>query len=111
MGLLLGPGHQPSGIAAIGEDAGHEGIAPARCLEHLPGPVAVLDVGGMHLDGEQATIGVGQDMTLTTPNLLARVIAFGTPFCSAVLIDWLSRIAAVGLASRPTRSRSAMTRA
>jgi hypothetical protein len=42
-------------------------------------------------------------------DLLSGVVAFEPPFRSAVLTVWLSMIAAEGEASRPARSRSAMT--
>jgi hypothetical protein len=78
--LLLGPLHQLPGIAAIGEDAGDEGVAPTRGLEHQPGPVAVLDGGGMSLGGEQPAVAVRQDVALAAPDLLAGVIALKAPF-------------------------------
>jgi hypothetical protein len=47
---------------------------PGR-LEHRLAAVAILDAGGMDLDGEEPTVGVGQDMALAAFDLLARVIA------------------------------------
>jgi hypothetical protein len=92
MGLVLRPAEQPSGVAAVGEDALDEGEAPPGPLQDALRPVAVLDVGAMDLDGEQPAIGVGQGEALNamgsseTPNALASVdafagvIAFGSPF-------------------------------
>ena len=34
----------------------------------------------MNVDSEQATVGVGQDMALAAPDLLACVVASGAPF-------------------------------
>jgi hypothetical protein len=62
----------------------------------------------MDLNLEQAPVGVGQDVPLAPRDPLARVVAARAPFWSPVRTDWLSMIAAVGLASRPTRSRSAI---
>jgi hypothetical protein len=42
-------------------------------------------------------------------DLFSGVAAFEPPFRSAVLTVWLSMMAAEGEASRPARSRSAMT--
>jgi len=72
--------HEAPGVAAIGEDAGDEGEALAGGLERQLGTVTVLDVSGMDADGEEPTIGVGQDMALATGDLLARIIAFVAPF-------------------------------
>jgi hypothetical protein len=49
--LVGGPPDQPAGVAAIGEDAGDEGVALARALERQLAAVAVLDVGGVDANG------------------------------------------------------------
>ena len=41
--------------------------------------VAILDVGGVNLDGEEASVGVGQDVPLPAVDLLAGVEPFGSP--------------------------------
>jgi len=62
----------------------------------------------MHEGMEQKTLRVYKDMALLAFDLLAAVVTMridrGPPF-SALLTLWLSMIAAVGLASRPTNSR------
>ena len=80
MGLVGGPLHEATGVAAIGEDAGDEGVALARALERQLAAVAILDVGGMDADREEPAIGVGQDVALAPGDLLARVIALVAPF-------------------------------
>src|SRR5918994_2839312 len=80
VGLVLGPAHELPAIAAVGEGAGHEGVACAGGLEHRLAAIAVLDGGGMYLDGEQPSIGVGQDVALATVDLLARVVTLRPPF-------------------------------
>ena len=80
VGLVLGPAHYLPGIAAIGEGAGHEGVAWAGGLEHRFAAVAVLDASSMDLHGEQPSIGVGQDVALATVDLLARVVTLRSPF-------------------------------
>ena len=74
VGLVLGPAHEPPGMADIGEGAGHEGIACTRGLEYGFAAVTVLDAGGMDLHGEQPSIGVGQDVALAPVDLLARIV-------------------------------------
>ena len=54
---------------------------------------------------------VDENMPLAAGNLLARIEALrvkrSAPFCAALAL-WLSMMAAVGLASRPSRSRAAI---
>ena len=54
--------HEPTGIAAIGEDVGDEEKALAGRLERQRAAVAVLNIGAVDADGKQPTIGVGQDV-------------------------------------------------
>ena len=48
--------------------------AKARRLQHIHSPVTTLDVGGVDEDEDQKAAGVGEDVTLATFDLLARVI-------------------------------------
>ena len=80
VGLVGSPVHEPTGIATVGEDANDKGEALAGRLERQLTAVAVLDIGAVDADGEEATIGVGQDVALAPGDLLARVIAFFAPF-------------------------------
>lgn len=109
LGLVLRPGDEPSGVAAIREDGLYEREAATGSLQHALAAVAVLDVGAVDLDRQQAPIGVGQDVTLASVDAFACIVAFESPFWSAVRTVWLSMMAAEGDASRPARSRSSMT--
>ena len=80
MRLLAGPGDQFAGVSAIGKDGFDKAPEPARCPQHRLGAVAILDAGSMNLHGEQAAIGIGQDVSLATRDLLARIVAFRAPF-------------------------------
>jgi len=52
---------------------------------------------------------IDSDMALAPVDLLAGIVTADPPF-SVVFTLWLSMIAAVGLASRPSRSRTSITR-
>jgi hypothetical protein len=58
---------------------------------------------------QQQARGVDREVPLAALELLGRVVAARPPF-SVVLTLWVSRMAAVGLGSRPSRSRSIITR-
>jgi hypothetical protein len=75
VGLLPGPAHKPTGVTAIGKGALNEGVSCAGRLEHRLAAIAILDAGRMDADGEEPTVGVGQDMALAAFDLLARVVA------------------------------------
>jgi len=80
VGLVPGPAHKSTGVSAIGKGSLNERVSGAGRLEHRLAAIAVLDTGGMDPDGEQPTIGVGQDMALAALDLLARIVAFRAPF-------------------------------
>jgi hypothetical protein len=109
-GLGDGGGHLWALIAAVGDDALDEGERAARDTQQVAGSVAVLHVGPMHDDAQQETERVDQDVALAARDLLARIEALrvdpSPPFCAALAL-WLSMIAVVGLASRPSASRAA----
>jgi len=98
-------------IAGIGKDLHDERPQRARLfIEHELDTVAILNVGGMNRNAQQEAERVDEDMPLAPRDLLARVIALRVqrrpPFCAALAL-WLSMMAAVGLASRPSCSRTA----
>ena len=64
----------------------------------------------MGLDDEAAAVGVDQRMALAPVDPLARIVTAQAAGLGGLTL-WLSIIAADGLASRPTRSRSAITSA
>lgn len=98
-------------VGSVGPDQVEPGEAAADAVQHERRSVSVLDAGGMDDKPERQALGVDQNMSLAALYSLAGVVThrvdFTPPF-SADLTDWLSRIAAVGLASRPSRSRKAM---
>src|SRR5271165_132107 len=98
-------------IAAIGKntlDERKQGTGAG--VEHRGDTVAILNIGRVNRNAQQKTERIDKDVPLAAGDLLARIVTLrvhrGPPFC-AVLALWLSMIAALGLASRPARSRTA----
>ena len=96
-------------VDAVGEHGLKPAIQALDPLQQVPGAVGVLNVGGVDEDAEQQARGVYGDMALAPPDLLGRIPAASAPF-SVVFTLWVSMIAAVGLASRPSCSRSRTSR-
>src|SRR5260221_2129220 len=95
--------HQRAAVGGISPDereARQWRAEQAQCVSHQAPAIAVLYVGGPDHDFEQEALGVDQEMPLAPAHLLVRVVAAWPPFC-VVLTDWLSRIAALGVTSRP----------
>jgi len=103
-------GHYRSLIGAIGEDALDEGEQTTGSTQQQIRAVAILHVGGMDHDVQEEAERIDEDMPLAARDLLARIEALRVdrrpPFCAPLAL-WLSMIAAEGLASRPSFSRSA----
>lgn len=107
-----GPVHERSRLSAIGPDPFQTGKPTPHLLKHEFRPVTVLHFGAMDDDGKQQAQRVNDDMTLTTPYFLARIITVRPPFCgAAVLTDGLSNTAAEGELSRPASTRTFSRRA
>ena len=107
---LVGEGRRKlrPGVASIGEDPGDERKSHPCSADQIRRAVAVLDIGRDHLDAEQQAYRVDQRIALDALGFLARIvpdrIARDPPF-SVAFATWVSMIAAVGLASRPSASR------
>src|SRR4051794_9792531 len=96
-------------VDPVGEHRPQPRVEPLQALEEIADAVRVLDVGGVDDHAEQQARGVDPDVPLPAPHLLRRVVAAGPPF-SVVLTLWVSTMTALGLGSRPSRSRSSITR-
>jgi hypothetical protein len=96
-------------VDAVGEHRSEPAVQRLDPAQQAPRAVGVLDVGGVDDDSQQQTGGVDRDVAFAAPDLLAGIIAARPPF-SVVLTVCVSMMAAVGLASRPSRSRSMTTR-
>ena len=99
-----------AGISTVGEDPLDKWEDAARSLQKRSAAVAILDAGWMGLDDEAAALGVNLRVALAPVDLPARIVT-ARAAGPVVLTLWLSMIAADGLASRPTRLRSAITSA
>ena len=106
------PGHDGFHLAALIARIPDDTLDERKGSSCLPQQglrsVSILHAGGVDGDGQEQPKGVGQDVTLATGDLLARIIAGRVergPPLTAPLVVWLSRMAVVGLASRPAISR------
>ncbi len=99
------PRHQPAGVGCVSPDYLEPGEPAQQLGHHQPGPVPVLNVGGVNDHGQDQTRGVHYYVALASRHPLARVIAARPPF-SVVFTDWPSMMAPLGVASRPSLSRT-----
>ena len=60
-------------IDAVGKNIPQLWKAVSQVLQQRNGAVNVLYVGGMDVDGEQKTVGVGDDMPLAPVHAFARI--------------------------------------
>jgi hypothetical protein len=103
-------GHLRPLIATIGEDDLDEGEQAAGPAQQCVGPIAILHIGRMDYDVQEQAERIDENVPLAARDFLARIealrIDLRPPFCAALAL-WLSMTAAEGLASRPSRSRTA----
>jgi len=102
--VALNPGGRGPGVARVQPQLAQAREDAAEVGEHQPGPVAVGDVGRVDDDLQDQAGGVDQQVALAPAQLLGAVVAARPPF-SVVLTDWLSKMAALGVGSRPIRRR------
>ena len=109
-GLRHHGSHLWSLVAAVGVDHLDERKQPACPAQQCGRAIEVRHVAGMHDEAQHQAERIDQDVPLAAGELLARVEALRIdrrpPFCAALAL-WLSMMAALGLASRPARSRTA----
>jgi hypothetical protein len=103
-------------IAAIGENVTQPRIQKADRGQHERSAIAVLHIGRVRDKPDGMALRVGDDVTFTALDLSAMLTLSllpasnprGPPL-SVVFTDWLSITPALGLGSRPGRSRAAIT--
>jgi hypothetical protein len=96
-------------VATIREDHAQPTVEQLQTLEQIPCTLGILDVGRMHDHTEQQSLCIDPNVAFAPLDLFSRIVAARPPF-SVVFTLWLSMMAAVGLASRPSLSRSIVTR-
>jgi hypothetical protein len=97
-------------LALVGPDQAQPREPPQRPPQHQLGAVGFLDIRRMDHDNQQQPQRVDEDVALAAVYLLGGVVAARPPL-SVVLTDWLSRIAALGVANRPSATRSSSRKA
>ena len=98
------PLDQLSSIASIGPDQPHAGKPPYQFIDDQLRSISILDIGRMHHHRQQQPHGIYNDVSLSTVDLLASVIATRPPF--SVVLTHISHINPAGLAvisNRTTR--------
>ena len=95
------PSHQPAGVGRISPDQLRSREPAQQLGQYQPGSIPVLDVGDVNHYREEQPGGIHYDVALAPRHLFARVIAARPPF-SVVFTDWLSMMAALGVASLPS---------
>ena len=95
-------------VGAVGEHRPQPAVEPLQAPQEVADAVRVLDVGRVHDHAQQQARAVDRDVALAPLHLLGGVVAARPPF-SVVRTLWVSTIAAVGLGSRPSRSRRMTT--
>ena len=86
------------------KSTGAEGTA-YQFYQNQLGSIPVLDIGGVNHYGQKQAHGVHYDVALAPEDFFTCVISAMPPF-SVVFTDWLSMMAALGVASRPSASRT-----
>ena len=99
------PIDQLTSVARIGPDQLEPRVLSRKFAQHQFGPVAILDIRSVDDDRHKQAKRINHQMALAAGDLLARIIATRPPF-SLVWTDWLSRMAALGVGSRPSDSRT-----
>ena len=92
-------------VSPIGPNQPDAQIGVTYQMEEYFGSVTILNVGCMNDYSNHQSKRVYEEMTFAAVHFLAGIIPMEPPF-SVVLTDWLSRIAALGSASRPSAMRT-----
>ena len=103
---LLDPLFQLPGVGGVDPQCFQSRALETDLLNQPTRPIAILDVGAVHHDANGQSQGIDDKMAFASFNLLASVETALRPPFSPVLTDWLSMIAALGAASRPSISRN-----
>lgn len=92
-------------VSPIGPNEPDAQIGIAYQLEKDFRSITILNIGCMNHYSNNQSKRVYEEMTFAAVDFLAGIISMEPPF-SVVLTDWLSRMAALGSASRPSAMRT-----
>jgi len=92
-------------VGAVRPDDAQPRQAPPHLLQQRFGRIAILHVGGEHHQSPDQAQRVDEQVPLAPAYFLGPVPAMDPPF-SVVLTLWLSTTTALGVGSRPSRTRS-----
>ena len=99
------PVHQLAAVASVSPDESQAWESSYQFIDDQPRTISVLDIGRMHHHRQQQAHGIYDDVSLSTVDLLTSIIVTRPPF-SVVFTLWLSMIAALGVGSLPSASRT-----
>jgi len=103
------PVNQFAGIPAVSPDQRQPRKQTSQFFQNQHSPVTILNICSVYHYCQHQTQRIYHQMAFSTGYFLAGIIAAMPPF-SAVLTDWLSIIAAEGLACRPAPTRTCSRR-
>jgi hypothetical protein len=76
----LDPIYQGAGVSAIGPDQAESPEAGPEFGQYQPGAIPVLNIGGVHDNGQDEAHGIDHDMAFPAGDLLASIISAEPPF-------------------------------
>ena len=98
-------------VAAVRKHMFDEGEQTARLFDQVRGGVPILDICGDRLDPKKQAYCIDKRVAFDAFDFFARIVANRIPAAAAfsvALTAWVSMIAALGEASRPSASRQAI---
>jgi hypothetical protein len=99
------PIHQLPAISCVGPNQLKSRESPQKFTQHQLGSIPILDVGSVDHYRQQQSQGIHHNVPLAARHLLASIVATRSPF-SVVFTLWLSMMAAEGVGSLPSISRT-----
>ena len=99
------PINQPSPVAPVSPDEPQPRESSLHLVDNQLSAISILDVSGMHHHRQQQPHRIYDDVPLASFYPLASIIATRPPF-SVVFTLWLSMMAALGVRSLPSTSRT-----
>jgi hypothetical protein len=102
--LLLDRSRPLPGVSRIDKQALHGRVLGSGTGDRFGAGIAVLQTGGTHADSQDEPQGIDDEITFAAFNLFAGIVPEGPP-CGELRVLCASKTAALGFASRPSRTR------